>query len=160
LAGAGVVVVGVEGWVVVVVVVVDVVDGSRGASRVGSPPVVCGVVAVGGDAPSVVVGPVVPSAPRAPPASGPLRLAAVRPPPASTESTMRHDGRRARMSRKPLAGGLSMGLSSCGPLFIADRWSAPLTHDRGHATGIHIGRQAGSRKGFVKRAQRRSDSGP
>jgi hypothetical protein len=27
--------------------------------------------------------------------------------------------------------------------------SAPLTHVRGHATDIHIGREAGSRKGFV-----------
>ena len=92
-------------------------------------------------------------APRAPPASGPPRLAAVSPPPASAESTTRHGGRRAPTPRKPLTGGLSGGLSSCGPLFIANRWSASLTHDRGHATGIHIGRQARSRKGFVNRAR-------
>lgn len=91
-------------------VVVEVVDGSQGTSRVVSPPA-RGVVDVGGAVPSVVLGPVAPSAPIAPLASGPPRLAAVIPPPASTESTVRHDGRREPTRCEPPDGGLSEGFS-------------------------------------------------
>ncbi len=96
---------------------------------------VSGVVGVtGGWAPSpVVVDPVDASAPRAPPASGPPRLAAVSPPPAISESIARHDRRRGPTREEPFigVGGLSRGWSSCGRLSMADRWSAPLPHDRG-----------------------------
>jgi hypothetical protein len=81
------------------------------------------------------------SAPSAPPARGPPRPAAVSPLPASADSIARHAHPRARV----------IG-------FLCPSWSFMRSHSRGRRswptiwgapTGIHIGRQAETRKGFV-----------
>ncbi len=100
--------------------------------------VVAGVVVVSG----LAVVPVGGGAPNAAPASGPPRLAAVRPPPASAESTARKARRRAA-----LTGGMRWSRSSRGRPMVVVGEADP--QSLGTPTAIHIGRQAGIRKGFV-----------
>jgi hypothetical protein len=94
---------------------------------------VAGVVEV-----SVVTGVPAPSATLA---SGPPRPAAVRPPPA-TESSVRSERLRAL-----IRGGICSVRSSVGYLVMVVSAASP--HARDTPTRIHIGRQAGIRKGFV-----------
>jgi hypothetical protein len=141
VSGAGVVVVGGAGVGVEVLVVGCVLGGAAvSAVPVVAVPVVvvAGVVVVSG----VVVVAVAPVAPKAAPASGPPRLAAVKPPPARAESTVRNARRRAA-----LTGGMRWSKSSWGRPMVVVGEADP--QSLGTPTEIHIGRQAGIRKGFV-----------